>query len=55
MFKLDKLGQYGRRENIRIHGVLESFDTKDDGEFVVLNIANELNIKIKTEDIQRAH
>ena len=55
VFKLDELDQYGRRENIRIHGVPESFDTKDDGESVVLNIANELNIKIKTEDIQRAH
>ena len=55
MFKLDELDQYGRRENIRIRGVPESFDAKDDGEFVVLNIASELNIKIKTEDIQSAH
>ena len=55
VFKLDELDQYGRRENIRIQGVPESFDNKHDGESVVLNIANELNIKIKTDDIQRAH
>ena len=31
--------QYGRRENIRIHGVPESTRNRDDGEMVVLEIA----------------
>ena len=53
--KVDEMEQYGRRENIRIHGVPEIIGNRDDGEKVALEIAEKLNIKLKTDDIQRAH
>ena len=56
VYNVDALEQYGRRENIRIHGVAEKINSnKDDGEEVVANIAAELGIDINEYDIQRAH
>ena len=56
VYNVDALEQYGRRENIRIHGVAEKLNSnKDDGEEVVANIAAELGIDINECDIQRAH
>ena len=53
--KVDGMEQYGRRENIRIHGVPESSGNRDDGEMVVLEIAKKLNVNLESGDIQRAH
>ena len=37
LYKIDDLEQYGRRENMRIHGIPESTDSvDDDGEKVIL-------------------
>ena len=47
--------QYSRRENIRIHGIPESKDKKDDGEKVVVELAEKLGITLESYDIQRAH
>ena len=56
MYNVDRLEQYGRRKNIRIHGVAEKINSnKDDGEEVVANIAAELAIGINECAIQRAH
>ena len=55
-FKVDELEQYGRRENIRILGVAERKDERDDGEEVVTNVAKSLNVELNPElDIQRVH
>ena len=55
-FKVDELEQYGRRENIRILGVAERNDERDDGEEVVTNVAKALNVELNPElDIQRVH
>ena len=56
VYNVDALEQYGRRENIRIHGVAEKINSsKDDGEEVVANIAAELGIAVNECDIQRGH
>ena len=56
LYKIDDLEQYGRRENMRIHGIPESTDSiDDDGEKVILKMAKDLNIELKDSDIQRAH
>ena len=56
VYNVDALEQYGRRENICIHGVAEKLNSnKDDEEEVVANIAAELGIDINECDIQRAH
>ena len=56
LYKIDDLEQYGRRENMRIHGIPESIDSvDDDDEKVILKMAKDLNIKLKDNDIQRAH
>ena len=45
VYDVDALEQYGRQENIRIHGVAEKLNSnEDDGEVVVANIAAELGI-----------
>jgi len=49
------LQQYCRRENIRIHGIPESKGKKDDGEEVVVELAEKLGVFIESYDIQRAH
>ena len=53
--KMDKLEQYGRRENIRIHGVREKNGNKDDGEEVLLDLAKQLKIELNFNDVQRVH
>ena len=55
IYKIDELEQYGRRENLRIHGVPESNSKADDGEWVLFIIAEELDIDFNERDIQRAH
>ena len=55
LYKLDALEQYGRRENLKIHGFRESNDNSDDGEKVVLKVAEYLEIQLQANDIQRAH
>ena len=52
---MDELNQYGRRGNIRIHGVAEENNSKDDGEKVVKEVATALGIQIFDCDLQRAH
>ena len=39
VYQMDELNQYGRQENIRIHGVAEENNTKDDSEKVVEKVA----------------
>ena len=53
--KLDELEQYGRRENIRIHGVREKNGNKDDGEEALLDLAKQLKIELNPNDVQRVH
>ena len=55
IFANDDLDQYNRRENIRIYGVPEISGKKDDGEDVLFQIAEELNIELDEWDIQRCH
>ena len=55
LFKIDALEQYGRRENLRIHGIPESKNNQDDGEEIVLKIAKSLNVDLQSCEIQRAH
>ena len=38
LFKIESLEQYGRRENLRIHGIPESKNNQEDGEEIVLKI-----------------
>ena len=53
--KMYELEQYGRRENIRIHGVREKNGNKDDGEEVLLDLAKQLKIELNPNDVQRVH
>ena len=55
IYSHDDLDQYNRRENVRIYGVPESSSKKDDGEDVLHQIANELDIELEDWDIQRCH
>ena len=55
IYNHDDLEQYNRRENIRIYGVPESSEKKEDGEQILLKIADELSIKQDNWDIQRCH
>ena len=54
ILEINNLEQYSRRENIRIHGVPEPPGKKDDGEEVVVELAEKLGINIESYDIQRA-
>ena len=55
-FKVDEFEQYGRRENIRIFGVAERNDEKDDDEKVLTKVAEALNVELNPEpDTQRVH
>ena len=47
----DNLEQYSRRENIRIHGIPEPKGKKDDGEEVVIELAEKLGINIESYDM----
>ena len=49
-FKLDSLEQYGRRENLRLHNILEVLGNKDDGETEIIKVAKELNVKLESKD-----
>ena len=55
IFANNDLDQYNRRENIRICGVPEISGEKDDGEDVLFQIAEELNIELDEWDIQKCH
>ena len=55
VFNIDALEQYGRRKNLRIHGSPESKEKQDDGENIIFELAKELNIDLKSCDIQRAY
>ena len=55
-FKVDELKQYGRPENIKILGVAERTDERDDGEEVLTKVVKALNVELNPElDIQRVH
>ena len=51
IFANDDLDQYNCRENIRIYGVPEISGKKDDGEDVLFQIAEQLNIELDEWDI----
>ena len=55
IYSHDELEQYSRRENIRIYGVPETFTKHDDGENLLFQIADELEIELDEYDIQRRH
>ena len=55
IFKLDEFQQYGCSENLRIHGVPKSNDKADDGERVLIKMAEELGIDLDENDVQRVH
>ena len=55
VFQLDRQEQYIRRENILIYGVEENKDDNDDGEKVLFKIADELEIDLEDNEIQRVH
>ena len=55
ILEIDNLEQYSRRENIRIHRVPEPQSKNDDGEEVVVELAEKLGINIESYVIQRAH
>ena len=54
-FQLDRQEQYIRRENILIYGVEENNEDNDDGEKVLFKIADELEIDLEDNEIQRVH
>ena len=55
ILETDNLEQYSRRENIRIYNVPKPQGKKNDGEEVVVELAEKLNINIERYDIQRVH
>ena len=55
VFQLDRQEQYIRRENILIYEVEENKEDNDDGEKVLFKIADELEINLKNNEIQRVH
>jgi len=55
IFAHDDLEQYYRRKNIKVYGAPESSSQKDDGEDVLYQIANELDIELNEWNIQRYH
>jgi len=55
VFQLDRQEQYIRRENILIYGVEENKEDNDDGEKVLFKIADELEIDLEDNEIQRVH
>ena len=55
VFANDDLDQYNCRENIPINGIPGSSGKKDDGEDVLFQIAEELNIELDEWDKQRCH
>ena len=55
VFQLDRHEQFIRRKNIPIYGVKENKEDNDDGEKVLFKIADELEIDLKDNEIQRVH
>jgi len=55
VFQLHRQYQYIRRENILIYGVEENKEDNDDGEKVLFKIADELEIDLEDNEIQRVH
>lgn len=54
-FKSDALEQYGRRSNLRIHGVPKAKANADDGEEIIIKTAKVLNIDLRDWDLLTAH
>ena len=52
---MDDLEQYNRGENLKLYGISEKCNHKDDGEDTLSQIAEVLDIKLDDFDIQRAH
>lgn len=50
---LERLEQYGRRENLEIHGV--PFTKNEDTNKIVLKVAEELKVRISDKDISTSH
>ena len=55
VLQLDRQEQYIRRENILIYGVEENKEDNDDGKKVLFKIADELEIDLQGNEIQRVH
>jgi len=55
VFPLDRQEQYIRKENILVHGVEQKKEDNDDGEKVLFKIADELEIDLEDNKIQRVH
>jgi len=55
VFQLDRQEQYIRRENILIYGVEENKEDNNDEEKVLFKIADELEIDLEDNEIQRVH
>ena len=52
-FDVDRLAQYSRRENVRLHGVPETADENTDD--VVIGIAHDMGVDISRNDISVSH
>ena len=52
-FELDRLAQYSRRENVRLHGVPETADENTND--VVIAIASDMGVRIDEHDICVSH
>ena len=55
VFQLDRQEQYIRRENILIYGVEENKEDNNDGVKVLFKIADELEIDLEDNEMQRVH
>ena len=52
-FELDRLAQYSRRENVRLHGVPETADENTND--VVITLASDMGVHIDEHDISISH
>ena len=55
VFQLDRQEKFIRRQHILIYGVEENKEDNDDGEKVLFKIADQLEIDIVDNEIQRVH
>ena len=53
VFDVDRLAQYSRRENVRLHGVPETAGENTDD--VVIGIAHDMGVDISSKDISVSH
>ena len=53
IFKLDELEQYGRRDNLELHGV--PMHANENTNFIVKKLAGKLNVKIEDQAISTSH